>query len=105
METLYPRIRTHDSGLLWPQKLDVLLNCSEIEWSTSEMVAMLYLSGFDIKLIHLPGMKMVQSDTLSGWPDYRTEGQFDDEKKTVLSENLFINLLDTEGYWMERKLT
>jgi RNase H-like domain found in reverse transcriptase/Reverse transcriptase (RNA-dependent DNA polymerase) len=26
---------------------------------------LLYLSGFDIKLIHLPGMKMVQSDALS----------------------------------------
>jgi hypothetical protein len=40
---------------------------------------------------------MVQSDALSGQPDYGTEGQFDDEEKTVLPENLFINLLDMES--------
>jgi hypothetical protein len=39
---------------------------------------------------------MVQSDALSGQPDYGAKGQFDDEEKTVLPENLFINLLDTE---------
>jgi hypothetical protein len=39
---------------------------------------------------------MVQSDALSRQPDYGAEEQFDDEKKTVLPENLFINLLDTE---------
>jgi hypothetical protein len=39
---------------------------------------------------------MVQLDTLSRQPDYGAEGQFDDEEKTVLPENLFINLLDTE---------
>jgi hypothetical protein len=41
-------------------------------------------------------MKMVQSDALSRQPDYGAEGQFDDKQKTVLPENLFINLLDTE---------
>jgi Integrase zinc binding domain len=39
---------------------------------------------------------MVQSDALSRRPDYRAEGQFDHKEKTVLPENLFINLLDTE---------
>jgi Integrase zinc binding domain len=39
---------------------------------------------------------MVQSDTLSRRPDYGAERQFDNEKKTVLPEDLFINLLDTE---------
>jgi hypothetical protein len=39
---------------------------------------------------------MVQLDTLSRRPDYRTEGQFDDEEKTMLPENLFINLMYTE---------
>jgi hypothetical protein len=65
------------------------LNDQQARWS-------LYLSGFDIKLIHLPGMKMVQSDALSRWPYYGTEGQFDNEVKTVLPENFFINLLDME---------
>jgi hypothetical protein len=65
------------------------LNDQQARW-------LLYLSGFDIKLIHLPGLKMVQSDALSRQPDYRAKGQFDDEEKIVLSENLFINLLDME---------
>jgi hypothetical protein len=57
---------------------------------------LLYLSGFDLKLIHLPGTKMVQSDTLSRWPDYETDEQMEEEDKVVLPDNLFINLLDTE---------
>jgi hypothetical protein len=65
------------------------LNNQQARWS-------LYLSGFDIKLIHLPGTKMVQLDALSRRPDYGAKGQFNDEEKTVLPENLFINLLDTE---------
>jgi RNase H-like domain found in reverse transcriptase/Reverse transcriptase (RNA-dependent DNA polymerase) len=44
------------------------LNDRQARWS-------LYLSGFDLKLIHLPGTKMVQSDTLSRWPDYGTDEQ------------------------------
>jgi hypothetical protein len=39
---------------------------------------------------------MLQLDALSRRPDYGTEGQFDDKEKTVLPENLFINLLDME---------
>jgi RNase H-like domain found in reverse transcriptase len=54
------------------------LNDRQARWS-------LYLSGFDLKLIHLPGTKMVQSDE-----------QMEEENKVVLPDNLFINLLDTE---------
>jgi hypothetical protein len=91
METLYPRIRTHDSGLLRPQKLGILPNGSEIKWLTSKMAAI------SIRIWHqMPGTKMVQSDALSRRPDHGTEGQFDDKEKTVLPENLFINLLDTK---------
>jgi hypothetical protein len=57
---------------------------------------LLYLSGFDLKLIHLPGTKMVQSDALSRRPDYGTDEQMEEEDKVVLPDNLFINLLDTE---------
>jgi RNase H-like domain found in reverse transcriptase len=56
----------------------------------------LYLSGFDPKLIHLPGTKMVQSDALFRWPDYGTDEWMKEEDKVVLPDNLFINLLDTE---------
>jgi RNase H-like domain found in reverse transcriptase/Integrase zinc binding domain/Reverse transcriptase (RNA-dependent DNA polymerase) len=57
---------------------------------------LLYLSGFDLKLIHLPGTKMVQSDALSRQPDYRMDERMEEEDKVVLPDNLFINLLDTE---------
>jgi hypothetical protein len=65
------------------------LNDQQARWS-------LYLSGFDLKLIHLPGTKMVQSDALSRQPDYGTDKQMEEEDKVVLPDNLFINLLDTE---------
>jgi RNase H-like domain found in reverse transcriptase/Reverse transcriptase (RNA-dependent DNA polymerase)/Integrase zinc binding domain len=65
------------------------LNDRQARWS-------LYLSGFDLKLIHLPGTKMVQSDALSRWPDYGMDKRMEEEDKVVLPDNLFINLLDTE---------
>jgi RNase H-like domain found in reverse transcriptase len=65
------------------------LNDQQARWS-------LYLSEFDLKLIHLPGMEMVQSDALSRWPDYGTNEQIEEEDKVVLPDNLFINLLNTE---------
>jgi hypothetical protein len=57
---------------------------------------LLYLSGFDLKLIYLPGTKMVQSDAFSRRPDYGTDERMEEEDKIVLPDNLFINLLDTE---------
>jgi RNase H-like domain found in reverse transcriptase len=65
------------------------LNDRQVRWS-------LYLSGFDLKLIHLLGTKMVQSDALSRRPDYGTDEQMEEEDKVVLPDNLFIKLLDTE---------
>jgi hypothetical protein len=65
------------------------LNDRQARWS-------LYLSGFDLKLIHLSGTKMVQSDTLSRWPDYGMDKWMEEEDKVVLPDNLFINLLDAE---------
>jgi RNase H-like domain found in reverse transcriptase/Reverse transcriptase (RNA-dependent DNA polymerase) len=65
------------------------LNDQQARW-------LLYLSVFDLKLIHLPGTKMVQSDALSKWPDYGINKRMEEEDKVVLPDNLFINLLDTE---------
>ena len=61
------------------QKLD----SRQARWS-------LYLSKFDIKLVHLPGMKMIQSDTLSCRPDHG-EGPDNNEMATLLPDHLFIN--------------
>ena len=63
------------------------LNDRQARWS-------LYLSEFDIKLIHLPGSKMIQSDALSRQPDHGIEGQLEEEETVMLPENMFINLLD-----------
>ena len=63
------------------------LNDRQARWS-------LYLSEFDIKLIHLPGSKMIQSDALSQQPDHGIEGQLEEEETIMLPKNMFINLLD-----------
>jgi hypothetical protein len=65
------------------------LNDRQARWS-------LYLSEFDLKLIYLPGMKMVQSNALSRRPDYGTDKQIEEEDKVILPDNLFINLLHTK---------
>src|ERR1700678_2098087 len=63
------------------------LNRQQARWS-------LYLSEFDLKLIHLPGSKMIQSDTLSRQPDHGIGIEQDNEDMVLLPENLFINLLE-----------
>jgi RNase H-like domain found in reverse transcriptase/Reverse transcriptase (RNA-dependent DNA polymerase)/Integrase zinc binding domain len=72
------------------------LNDRQARWS-------LYLLGFNLKLIHLPGTKMVQSDTLSRWPDYGTDERMEEEDKVVLPDNLFINLLELQERILNRK--
>ena len=64
------------------------LNDRQARWS-------LYLSEHDIKLIHLPGTKMIQSDALSRRPDHGIEGQDDEIETVMLPENIFVNLLLT----------
>ena len=55
----------------------------------------LYLSKFDIKLVHIPGKKNIQADTLSRGPDFCPEGT-DNKNVVVLPEHLFANLINTE---------
>ena len=56
----------------------------------------LYLSEFNIRLIHLPGTKMIQSDALSRWPDHGIDISTGKEEQVLLPDDLFINLLDTD---------
>ena len=60
----------------------------------------LYLSEFDIKLVHIPGKKNIQADALSRRPDLCPEG-IDNESIVVLPEHLFANLINTE---LQRKI-
>ena len=55
----------------------------------------LYLSEFDIKLVHIQGKKNIQVDALSRRPDLCPEGT-DNKNVVVLPEHLFVNLINTE---------
>ena len=63
------------------------LNRRQARWS-------LYLSEFDVKLVHQPGSKMIQSDALSRRPDLIPSKDPDNEVMTLLPDSLFLNLLD-----------
>ena len=56
----------------------------------------LYVSEFDLKLIHLPGTKMIQSDALSRRPDLCPEEDHDNEDIIMLPDALFANLIDID---------
>ena len=56
----------------------------------------LYLSEFNVKLVHIAGTKIVQSDALSRRPDFTPEEDTDNENITMLLDELFMNLIDTE---------
>src|SRR5271168_1530065 len=45
-------------------------------------------------LIHVPGKQMVQSDALSHWPDLCPDDDHDNEDKVLLSDSMFINIID-----------
>jgi hypothetical protein len=53
----------------------------------------LYLSKFDIKLVHIPGKKNIQANSLSQRPDLCPQGM-DNKDIMVLPEHLFVNLID-----------
>ena len=56
----------------------------------------LILAEYDINLLHTPGSKMIQSDTLSRRPDHTP---IDDENETpakLLPDNLFISIIDLD---------
>ena len=63
------------------------LNRQQARWS-------LYLSEYDIKLVHTPGHKMIQSDALSRRPDLCPDEDTDNKDIIVLPDDLFISLID-----------
>jgi transposase InsO family protein len=77
----------HQNLQYWKQPQD--LNPRQARWQ-------LDLSNYDINLVHKPGVKMIQSDALSRRPDHIPAEDNDNEQITVLSPELFLNLIDTE---------
>ena len=71
------------------------LNQQQAHWS-------LYLSKYDVKLVHTPGNKMVQSDALSQQPDLCPEKDNDNQDIIMLPDDMFLNLIDLE---LQRKIT
>jgi len=65
------------------------LNRRQARWS-------LYLSEFDLNLIHIPGTQMVQSDALSRHADLTPDTDDDNDDRTLLPDSLFVNMIDTE---------
>ena len=49
-----------------------------------------------MKLVHIAGTKIVQSDALSRRPDLTPDEDTDNENITMLPDELFVNLIDTE---------
>ena len=64
------------------------LNRRQARWA-------LYLLEFDIKLVHMPGSKMIQSDALLRRSDFIPKEDHDNENRILLLEEMFINLIDT----------
>jgi len=62
------------------------LNRQQAQW-------FLFLSEYDIKLVHTPGKKMIQSDALSQRPNHCPAEDNDNEDMVLLPDNLFINLI------------
>ena len=60
------------------------LNRWQARWS-------LLLTEYDLKLVHIPRTKMIQSDTLSWRPDLCPGNNQDNVDKTLLPDGLFIN--------------
>ena len=64
------------------------LNRRQARWS-------LFLSEFDLKLLHTPGSRMIQSDALSRRPDHVTDDT-DNEDVILLPDSIFVKIVDTE---------
>ena len=60
------------------------LNWQQARWS-------LLLTEYDLKLVHVLGTKIIQSDALSWWPDLCPENNQDNVDKTLLPGGLFIS--------------
>src|SRR5271154_3074515 len=54
------------------------------------------LSEYNLKLIHVPGRHMVQSDVLSRHPDLCPDEESINEERILLPETLFVNVIDTK---------
>ena len=67
------------------------LNRRQARWS-------LLLSQFNLKLVHVPGGQMIQSDALSRRPDLCPEEDNDNSDVTLLPDEIFVKTIDIETH-------
>ena len=69
-------------------KLPQTLSPRQARWA-------LYISEFDLKLVHIPGSKNILADALSRRPDLCPD-EPDNKDVIMLPDHLFVNLVDTD---------
>jgi len=84
----FPTVILSDNKNLTYFRTAQKLNRQQARWS-------LFLSEFDLKLIHTFGSRMIQSDALSRRPDHITD-EIDNDDIIVLPDNIFIKMIDLE---------
>jgi len=84
----FPTIILSDHKNLTYFRTTQKLNRQQACWS-------LFLSEFDLKLVHTLRSKIIQSDTLFWRPDHITD-EIDNDDIIVLSDNIFIKMVDLE---------
>jgi hypothetical protein len=67
------------------------LNHRQARWS-------LLLSLYDMKLVHVPGSQMVQSDALSWRADLHPDEDNDNKDMMLLPDDLFVKVIDEETH-------
>jgi hypothetical protein len=67
------------------------LNCQQARWS-------LLLLLYDMKLVHVPGSQMIQSDALSRRADLHPDEDNDNEDMTLLPDDLFVKVINMETH-------
>jgi hypothetical protein len=94
METPPHGILSSCNNSLRPQNLTYF--CSTNKLNRRQARWNLFLSEFNLCLIHVLGSQMVQSDALSWRADHIPEDDTDNEDVTLLPSSLFINAIDTD---------
>ena len=82
-------ILSDHKNLTYYREAKKLKNCRQARWS-------LYLSEFDVKLLHTPENKMVQSNALSWRPDHCPDEDTNNKDIIMLQDNIFVHLINVE---------
>ena len=82
--------------MVWHSVVSLPVTIYKETWKLNRRQAwwFLLLSEYNIKVIHTPGKKMIESDALSWRPDHLSGDDTDNTDVVMLPANLFIRLID-----------